>query len=92
MKHIKLFEQFVNEKAYQMTGMYGAKGIVGKVLFAFKKEVEKDVKYSSWKFFNTWAICFACFKPVFTPSISCLISKSILPEVKSSQDVFDILF
>jgi hypothetical protein len=41
MKHIKLFEQFVNEKAYQMTGMYGAKGIAGKVLFAFKKEVEK---------------------------------------------------
>ena len=31
----------VNEKAYQMTGMYGAKGIVGKVLFAFKKEIEK---------------------------------------------------
>jgi hypothetical protein len=41
MKHIQLFEQFINEKAYQMTGMYGAKGIAGKVLFAFKKEVEK---------------------------------------------------
>lgn len=41
MKYIQLFEQFVNEKAYQMTGIYGAKGIPGKVLFAFKKEVEK---------------------------------------------------
>lgn len=44
MKHIKLFEQFVNEKAYQLSGVYGAKGIAGKVLFAFKKEVER-VKY-----------------------------------------------
>lgn len=44
MKHIPLFEQFINEKAYQMTGSYGAKGIIGKVLFAFKKEVEK-IKY-----------------------------------------------
>lgn len=41
MKHIKLYEEFVNEKAYQMTGMYGAKGIAGKVAFAFKKEVER---------------------------------------------------
>ena len=44
MKHVKLFEQFINEKAYQLTGIYGAKGIAGKVLFAFKKEVER-VKY-----------------------------------------------
>ena len=44
MNHVKLFEQFVNEKAYQLTGNYGAKGIAGKVLFAFKKEVER-VKY-----------------------------------------------
>lgn len=44
MKHIKLFEQFVNEKAYQMTGMYGAKGIPGKVLFAFKKHIE-NIKF-----------------------------------------------
>ena len=45
MKHIKLYEQFVNEKAYQMTGIYGAKGIIGKVLFAFKKKKEK-IQYS----------------------------------------------
>jgi hypothetical protein len=44
MKHVQLFEQFVNEKAYQLTGIYGAKGIVGKVAFAFKKEVER-IKY-----------------------------------------------
>ena len=44
MKHIKLFEQFVNEKVYQLTGIYGAKGIPGKVLSAFKKEVER-LKY-----------------------------------------------
>ena len=37
MKHVQLFEQFINEKAYQLTGIYGAKGIVGKVAFAFKK-------------------------------------------------------
>jgi hypothetical protein len=41
MKHIKLYEDFVNEKAYQMTGSYGAKGIAGKLLFAFKKEIER---------------------------------------------------
>jgi len=44
MRHIKLYEQFVNEKAYQLTGSYGAKGIAGKVLFAFKKEIER-IKY-----------------------------------------------
>lgn len=44
MKHVKLFEQFVNEKVYQMTGIYGAKGILGRVLFAFKKEIER-LKY-----------------------------------------------
>ena len=42
MKHIKLYEDFlVTEKAYQLTGSYGAKGIVGKVAFAFKKQVER---------------------------------------------------
>lgn len=40
MKHVQLFEQFINEKAYQMTGSFGAKGIPGKVLFGFKKQVE----------------------------------------------------
>lgn len=44
MKHIQLYEQFINEKAYQMTGIYGAKGIIGKVLFGFKKEIER-IKY-----------------------------------------------
>jgi hypothetical protein len=41
MKHVKLFEDFINEKAYQLTGSFGAKGVAGKVLFAFKKEVER---------------------------------------------------
>ena len=44
MKHIKLFEDFINEKVYQLTGTYGAKGIAGKVLFAFKKQIER-IKY-----------------------------------------------
>lgn len=44
MKHIKLFEQFVNEKVYRMTGIYSAKGLVGKVMQAFKKEIA-GVKY-----------------------------------------------
>jgi hypothetical protein len=46
MKHVQLYEQFVTEKAYQMTGGYGAKGIPGKVLFAFKKEIER-IKYEN---------------------------------------------
>jgi hypothetical protein len=44
MKHVQLFEQFINEKAYQLSGIYGAKGIIGKVAFAFKKEIER-IKY-----------------------------------------------
>lgn len=45
MKHVQLFEDFlVTEKVYQLTGQFGAKGIPGKVLFAFKKEIER-VKY-----------------------------------------------
>ena len=41
MKHIQLFEQFVNEKVYRMTGVYSSKGLVGKVMQAFKKTIEK---------------------------------------------------
>ena len=41
MKRVKLFEQFVNEKVYRMTGIYSSKGLVGKVMQAFKKTIEK---------------------------------------------------
>jgi hypothetical protein len=41
MKHIKLYEEFVTEKAYRLTGMYASKGIIGKVMQAFKKEIER---------------------------------------------------
>ena len=41
MKHVQLFEQFLNEKGYAMTGRFGSKGIAGKVQQAFKKQVEK---------------------------------------------------
>lgn len=44
MKHIKLYEEFVNEKAYRMTGMYASKGLIGKVMQAFKKHIER-IKY-----------------------------------------------
>jgi hypothetical protein len=44
MKSIPTFEQFLNEKAYRMTGIYAAKGLVGKVMQAFKQEIAK-VKY-----------------------------------------------
>lgn len=44
MKTIPTFEQFLNEKSYRMTGIYGAKGLVGKVMQAFKQEIAK-VKY-----------------------------------------------
>ncbi len=41
MKHIKLYEEFVTEKAYRLTGMYASKGIIGKVMQAFKKQIER---------------------------------------------------
>ena len=41
MKHIKLYEEFLNEKVYRMTGPYASKGIIGKVMQAFKKEIER---------------------------------------------------
>jgi len=44
MKHVKLFEAFLNEKSYRMTGIYGAKDLVGKIMQAFKQEI-KTVKY-----------------------------------------------
>jgi len=40
MKHLQTFDEFLNEKAYQLTGYAGAKGIPGKVQFAFKKSIE----------------------------------------------------
>ena len=44
MKNIPTFEQFLNEKSYRMTGIYSAKGLVGKVMQAFKQEIAR-VKY-----------------------------------------------
>ena len=41
MKTIPTFEQFLNEKAYRLTGMYASKGLIGRVMQAFKKEIEK---------------------------------------------------
>jgi nucleoside diphosphate kinase len=40
MKHVKLYEQFVAEKVYRLTGIYASKGIIGKVMQAFKKQIE----------------------------------------------------
>ena len=44
MKIIPTFEQFLNEKSYRMTGIYSAKGLVGKVMQAFRQEI-KTIKY-----------------------------------------------
>jgi hypothetical protein len=41
MKTIPTFEQFLNEKAYRLTGIYASKGLIGRVMQAFKKEIEK---------------------------------------------------
>ena len=41
MKHVLLFEQYVNEKIYRLTGPYAAKGIIGALMQAFKKEIER---------------------------------------------------
>jgi hypothetical protein len=40
----KTTNESISEKVYQMTGSFGAKGIAGKVLFAFKKQIER-IKY-----------------------------------------------
>lgn len=41
MKNVQTYEEFLNEKAYMFVGMSGTKGIWGKVLFAFKKQIER---------------------------------------------------
>lgn len=41
MKNLQSYDEFLNEKAYLLTGEFGAKGIPGKVLFAFKKQIER---------------------------------------------------
>jgi len=53
-------ENELNEKAYQLTGSYGAKGIPGKVLFAFKKHIEHikfegDVKETLTNINESWS-------------------------------------
>lgn len=45
MKNLKSYDDFLNEKAYLLTGIYDAKGIPGKVLFAFKKEEIERIKF-----------------------------------------------
>lgn len=41
MKHVKLFEQFVNEKVYRLSGPYARKGLLGQIMQAFKKQIER---------------------------------------------------
>ena len=41
MKRIPTFEQFLNEKVYRLSGYYSQKGFLGKIMQAFKKQVEK---------------------------------------------------
>lgn len=41
MKYVKLYEEFVNEKVYRLTGAYASKGIIGALMQAFKKEIER---------------------------------------------------
>ena len=40
MKNIPTFEQFLNEKTYRLSGYYSAKGLIGKIMQAFKKEIQ----------------------------------------------------
>ena len=39
MKYIKLYEDFVTEKAYQLSGIYGAKGIAERSHLHLKKKL-----------------------------------------------------
>ena len=55
MKSIPTFKQFLNEKAYRMTGIYAAKGLVGKIMQAFKQEIAKVMIIHS-------GIAVECFK------------------------------
>lgn len=48
MKHIKTFEGFLNEKVYRLSGAYSSKGIIGKVMQAFKKTIEKVKFEGDW--------------------------------------------
>jgi len=41
MKRIPTFEQFLNEKVYRLSGYYSSKGLIGKVMQTFKKEIER---------------------------------------------------
>jgi len=41
MKRLPTFEQFLNEKAYRLSGYYSQKGFLGKIFQAFKKQIEK---------------------------------------------------
>lgn len=41
MKNIPTFEQFINEKTYRLSGYYSQKGFLGKIMQAFKKQIER---------------------------------------------------
>ncbi len=44
MKHIKLFEEYIEESVFRMSGIYTAKGLVGQVMQEFKEEI-KSIRY-----------------------------------------------
>jgi hypothetical protein len=86
MKHIKLFEEFINEKAYQLTGIYGSKGIIGKILFDFKKQIERvkyegDAKATLIEINNAWQKA--------APSMGNKITQEI---VRKGVNIIDVYF
>jgi hypothetical protein len=90
MKHIKLYEDFlITEKAYQLTGSYGAKGIIGKVAFAFKKEVERtqydgNVKSTLDDLNDVWSIW-------ANKDGSKIIEAEVMKQVKNKESIVYIM-
>jgi len=87
MKHVKLFEAFVNEKVYRMSKPYSATGIIGKVMQAFKKEIEAisydgDVDATLLEINKEWK--------EFQNTASSIIMPFIEKKVKSIDDVTSV--
>lgn len=82
MKHTLTFEGFLNEKVYRLSGIYASKGIVGKVMQAFKKNIEKV------KFEGDWDLTLAEINDEWK-SFEKAGSKIILDEVKKAVKTLD---
>lgn len=82
MKYTQTFEDFLNEKVYRLSGFYSSKGIVGKVMQAFKKTIE------GVKFEGDWDVTLAEINKEWK-SFEKDGNKIILDEVKKAVKTLD---